>query len=268
MSSIHRNITRTIFNTTESTFQTQTPDSDTLAFAMGLADSFFIGFKEKFASRYFHFGTQNATARTVSVKYNNGTTFVAVADVVDQTRGFTRSGFLSWVNKNDWEKTNQAPLSEDENELFWIEITVDGVLDPGTTLQSLLNLFCDERLVQDYFPELITDTRYLPNGATDFTAQLNAAKNKVVHRLKGDHIILDESMILDINEVAIATVYAFRSVVLNAIAVSEGEKATAKEAEDDFNHELNRVKLDFDFDNSGRIEDTEKDIGNVVIVRG
>ena len=98
--------------------------------------------------------------------------------------------------------------------------------------------------------------------------QLVAAKDLVALRLKQDDIIQDESQILDINEVAVAAAHATAWIILSPIAVDEGDVNRAKEAFGNFNHELNKVKLDFDYDNSGIIDEPEKNIGNVFIVRG
>ena len=265
MTLINRNITRTIKNSTDSTFETQSASSDTLAFNLSTSDAFYMGYKEPFSTRYFHFGTVNATSSIPTIQYWNGTAYAAVEDVVDQTNSLTQSGFISWENKNDWKTTTQTPVTDVE--LYWIKMTVGTNLDAGTTLQSCLNLFCDENLVRAYYPEIISDTRYLPTGRSDFTEQLVAAKNLVVLRLKQDHIIKDESEIIDVNEVAISAVHAFAWIVLNPIAMDEIEKERRDEAFENFNRELNRVKLDFDFDNTGIIESDEKNIGQLYIPR-
>jgi hypothetical protein len=98
--------------------------------------------------------------------------------------------------------------------------------------------------------------------------QLVAAKDLVVLRLKQDDLIRDESEILDINEVAISATHATAWIILNPIAVDDGDVNRAKEAFTHFNAELNKVKLDLDYDNSGIIEEAEKNIGNAFIVRG
>lgn len=267
MSVIHRNVTRTILDSTETTLQTKTPASDALLFELTSSSNFYIGFKKPFASRYFHFATVNTNSITVSVETWDGSAWQDVEDLVDQTLGFTRNGFVSWVNRasDAWQDSAQSPVSD--KELFWARVKVSGDLSAGTSLQSVLNLFCDEDMVEQYYPELITDTRYLPDGATDFVPQLQAAKDYVVLRLKRDQLIKDESQIIDINEVAIAAVHAFRWVVLNAIARDEGDKEVANDAKDDMNYELNQVKIDLDWDDSGIIEQDEEDIGNIFIPR-
>lgn len=265
MSAILRNITRTIKNTTETTLQTNSTSADALAFVLLTTDAFYIGASYKFASRYLELGTVNTNPSSLSIKYWNGSSYTAVSDPIDQTLGLTRDGFISWENESDWQKKVQTGVPI---ELYWIELTVTADLSAGTTLQSLTNLFCDDVLLRSYYPEVVANTRYLPPGRNNFMDQYVAAKDLVTLRLKQDGIIDDESEILDINEVAVAAVHATAWIILHPIAVDDGDITRAKEAFDNFNRELNKVKLDLDLDNSGVIDDIEKDIGNVFIMRG
>jgi hypothetical protein len=265
MSVIRRNVTRTILNSTETTKQTDTPSSDALTLNIGTSDAFYIGFKAPFASRYFHLSSLNAVSNTLSVYYYNGTTWTAVTDLVDQTVGLTVSGFISWTNETDWKKSTQSPVAE---ELYWIKIVPGATLTSTTALQAVLNLFCDEPLLRAYYPELVTDTRYLPDSRTDFLEQYVAAKDLVVTRLKQDKLITDESQIIDINEVAISAVHATAWVILNPLARTTEERERVGAIWDQFNKELNEVPIDIDTDNSGTIDEEEKEIGQVFKARG
>ena len=269
MSAVNRNVTRTIKNSTETTSQTQSVSATTLAFNLTTSEKFYIGFKQPFSTRYFQFGTANASAVTVTLKYWDGATYSTVEDLIDQTAGFTQSGFVSWKNQTDWEKKAQTGISDEE--LYWIEVTVGTNLDAGCTLQGLVNIFNDSNMLREYYPELVSDTSYLPPSRNDFMEQFVAAKNLVVTRLKKDGIIEDESQIIDINEVAIASVHASAYIILNALATLDGSevaKERAAMALESMNQELNEVKLDLDLDNTGIIEEDEEEVGNIVLTRG
>lgn len=265
MSVINRNITRTILDSTETTASTSTPTTSELAFNIGASSAFYVGYKLPFSTRYFHFSTLNTADVTLTIQYYNGTTWAAPDDIIDGTSAFTANGFISWVNDGSWQASAISPIS-DKN-LYWMKFTVDGDLDAGTKLQAVLNLFCDNNLVKAYYPELISDTRYLPGSNTDFLEQYHAAKDLVVLRLKQDHLIKDEAAIIDINEVAVAAVHAFAWILLNPIAMSEGDRERADKAYKDFNNELNKVKLDLDLDETGIIETNEEDQGHIFIKR-
>lgn len=252
---ILRNVTRTILNSTETTKQTSANDLAVLTFEPQNVDYFYVGFHGKFSSRYFNMGTANATANEVSVDYWNGTAWVPVLDLVDQTSGFTQSGFISWVNNDDWKSFSQTPVSDVE--LFWVRISVDVGLDTGTTLQSVLNIYSDDEMLKAYFPELISDTNYLPAGKTNFLDQHIAAKDLVVLRLKQRKLIRDEFQILDPNDVALAAVYAAAKIILQPIATSPDSKDLLLVASVGFDDEISKVNFHVDSNEDGVISTAE-----------
>lgn len=266
---IYRKKIRTIKNSTETTRETTSISATTLAFNLSTTDYFYVGFHERFATRYFNLGTVNTVPSTVVLEYWNGSEWTAVEDLVDQTVGFTQSGFISWLNQSDWAKTTVEPIDDEDVDvdLYWIRISVTVNLHASTTLQSVNNLFCDAVLLRTYYPELVSDTRYLPPSRTDFIEQFEAAKDLVVLRLKQKRGIKDESQILDINEVAVAATHAAAFIILNPIAKSDEEKAKRDEARDLFENELTEAMNSFDADNSGTITEDEKEVETTFIAR-
>lgn len=264
MSLVPRNITRTVKVTTETTQKTKEPNADTLAFQLLNTEFFYIGSANKFAARYLQLAVVNTVPTVITLQYWDGSTWNNVGDPIDQTLGLTRNGFLSWVNQNDWRKTAIAGVPE---ELFWIRMSVSASLSAGTILSSVLNLYCDDTLVRKYYPDLISDTRYLPEGRTDFLEQYEAARDYVLLRLKQDKIIDDESQVIDPNEVCVAAVHAFAHMLLAPITDPEVDRR-AVNAERAMNHELNRVRLSLDLDKSGIIEPDEKNYADIFVPRG
>lgn len=263
---INRRVTRSILNTTETTDKTNSPTSNTLSFVFLTTDAFYVGFQGPFAARYFKMGTVNTNSATLTVKYWNGSTWANVEDLVDQTYGFTQSGFIHWQNVGDWVASEQTPVTD--KELFWIKITTSANLSAGTTLQAVLNLFCDDALVTAYYPEIISDTRYLPSGKTDFLEQYIAAKDLVVLRLKQRQLIGDESHIIDINAVSIAAIHAFAKVLLSPIATNDETKERLNQASRDFEDEVSRLSLGVDQNKDGLVSEAEEqDFGSTFMVR-
>lgn len=270
MGVIERNITRTILDLAGSPVEvsqkTNSLADDPVLLPLLTTSSFYLGFKKRFTTRHFDFLVPNTTPTSISVEFWDGLAWVTVLDVIDQTNGFTQSGFLSWINDAGWKKQTIAPI--DDRELYYVRLKVSVDIDAGTSLQSVLNLFCDEDLLRDHYPELVSDSRYLPPGRTSLVGQLKAGKDKVVTRLLQDHIITDESQIIDINPMALAAVHATAEVILTPIARdSEGDLQIMVNARDAKNDELNRIKFPFDVDDSGVIEKDEELIGNVFIAR-
>lgn len=262
----YRRELRAILNTTDATGKLASIASDTLAISLITSDALYLGFHEKFASRYFVIGQVNAVTATLSVKYWDGDSWNVVEDLFDETNAFKNSGWITWRNVGSWTKKAQTPISDVE--LYWIKIETNTNLTAGTTLQAVLNLFCDATLLREYYPELVADTRYLPTGRSDFFEQLNAGKNLVVQELIKLSIIRDESQILDVSELGIATAHASAYCILNGIPNPTEETVDRKKKMlEDMNVWISRSRHSFDLDNSGEIDEAEKQVGTVFRAR-
>jgi hypothetical protein len=258
---INRRVTRTILNTTETTAETGSIQGTPLTLAMTAADSFYIGFHGKFSARYFKMNTVNANSSVLTVEYWNGSSWAAVDDLIDQTsaggKTLAQNGFVSWVNKTDWAKRSLTGIDSDV-ELYWVKLTVSADLSASTKVEGVMNLFSDDTLLRSYYPELVSNTGYLPSGRTDLFDQHVAAKDMVVLRLKQRKIIDDESQIIDINSVALAAVHACAFLILNPIATSESSQALRDAAFKAFSEEIGQLTLDIDKDKDGVISETER----------
>lgn len=263
---INRNVTRVVLDSTDITLYTSAPGADAYAFVVSGANAIYIGFHGKFATRHFKFSTLNTNAITLALTYWNGTEWAAAQGVIDQTLGFRRNGFISWLNQTDWTKKELDGVSDEE--LFWIKIVPSGATSAGTELQFVGNIYCDDSLLRAYYPALINDTRYLPTGRTDFLEQYIAAKDLVVTRLLQDNAIEDESQIIDINKVALAATHATAFIILDPIDQSEEGRARADSAFKAYNRELNKISIDADTDRSGTVDELEKNKGNEFKARG
>lgn len=253
---INRRVIRTVLNSDETTKQTTSIKDDPLLFEVTDADAFYVGFYGRFSSRYIAMDEVNTNDVSVSVKYWNGTTWVAVQDLIDQTSGFTSSGFLHWQNQDDWELKVLDPITDQE--LYWVKIEVDDDLSDDTAIEAVLDLYCDDEIVRPYYPELISDARYKPSGATNFLEQYVAAKDLVVLKLKQRRLIQDESQVIDINAVAIAAVHAFAWVLLHPIASSDSQRQMRDDAKSAFELEIQETNFSVDANKDGIVSDVER----------
>lgn len=252
---LNRRKIRTIKNTTDTTEETRTLNSKPLSFVLTTGDKFYLGFHDRFASRYFSFATANTNTTALTVKFWDGDAFVAVDDVIDQTFGFTESGFLSWVNDTKWQTKVQTGT---EGELFWIEISVSADLSAGTSLEAVINIFSDDDLLRGYYPELVSDTRFQPPGRSDLLEQHVAGKNLVVQRMIQKKVIDKESQIIDINPVALAAVHATASIIMAPIAISEAQDKLLDDARSQFERELTQSIYEIDSNSDGVVSDAER----------
>lgn len=253
---LNRRKLRVLKNSTDITTEASSPNTDNILLNLTTADVLYLGWHDKFSSRFFQFNVLNTNSTVLTVQYWDGSSFVAVEDTIDQTVGFTKNGFLSWVNKSNWQKKYQSPITEEE--LYWIKITVSADLSATTSLKAIMNLFCDIDLLRSMYPEMATDTRYLPPSRTDFLDQFITAKDLVVTRLIQKKVISDESQIVDINQVAIAATHAAAMVILTPIAKSEHSLQLLARARDNFENWLSDVSFSVDHDKSGIISEAER----------
>lgn len=254
---INRYVTRTVLNSTEVTSKTRSLDGSEQTFELTTADSFYLVFKGKITARYFKMGTVNSNSITISVDTWDGSAWQSVEDLVDETEGFTKDGFIHWQNRNDWKTLEQAPLS-DREDLYWARIQVSGDLSVGTTLEACINLFSNDDDLAVYYPELISDTSFLPSGQTSFIKQHEMAKEYVVQKLKERKLIDDESQIIDYNAVNVAAIHATAYLILAPIATSEAMIDLANRAKSSRDDELDTLRLNVDTDKDGISEDHER----------
>ena len=253
---INREITRTILETTETTADTQSLEGSALAFVFLASQKFYVGFPGPFAARYFKMGTVNSNSTTITVKFWDGTAYTDVDDLVDETNGFTKDGYVHWQNVDGWEKNAQTPVSD--KELFWTEWTVSNDLSVGTTLESVLNLFSTDSDLQVYYPELVSDARWLPDGQTDLLPQHKGAKDWVVQRLISRRVIILESQIIDINKVAIPAVHAAAGLIYSGSGGGEEIQALADTAFEKALDWLADTNFNADENEDGQVSDQEK----------
>jgi len=258
---VNRRVTRFVLNTSEVTDKLVSANGADYVLALQTTDALYLGYTGPFASRYFQVGVANSVVSTISIQYWNGTSFEDVDDVVDQTSSggiaFAQSGFISWVNKGDW-KARSLPGIDLDVELFWVKLSVSVNLSGTTALKSVLNVFSDDTILRAYFPELVSDSNYLPSGKTNFLDQHIAAKDLIVLRLKQRKLIQSESQIIDPNDVAIASVYAAAMLILQPIATSPDSQALLESARKGFDSEISKVTFAVDVDGDGIVDDSER----------
>jgi hypothetical protein len=272
---INRNVTRTILNTTETTAKTKSLESDVLPFALASSDYFYIGFRQPFATRYFYLSTPNTNPCTISIEFWNGNQWLTVEDIIDETEGFTKSGFVSWVNPPGWIQYYQAPViakdprntADTELRYYWLRMKVSASLSAGTELQAVVNLFCTDNLFRAYYPDIFNDSRYLPPGRTDLMEQYQAARDLVVMRLKQAGKIAGEGDILEINEVAIAAAHATAYVILQPMKGGDDVQQAKKDAFQAMERELTRAMITVDSNEDGRTEPEERPTGTNWVTR-
>lgn len=260
---VDRRTTRVVKDTVEVSREAATPESNVLSMASFATDKYlYLGFRERFTTRFFQISAANDQASLLTVEfYQDASTWTEVEDLVDQTESggasLAQSGFVSWEGAPSWVK--HALSYVPDVELYWVRLSWSAQLGSDTALQSILNLFVDDSLLSEYYPELVSDADYLPSGQTTFIKQYQAATKLICTKLKQKGTINDPSQIIDVNEVAVAAAHAAAYVILNGIpGKSEKQAEAASDAYDAMLNELSKTRIEVDLDDSGLIEDAEQ----------
>ena len=161
------------------------------------------------------------------------------------------------MNKEDWVASAQTGLDADV-ELFWIKLTWDADLNALLEIKTILNVYSDDALLRAYFPELVSDTNFLPANKTNFLDQHIAGKDLVVLRLKQRKLIIDDSQVIDPNDVAIAATYATAKIILQPIATSPAVKELYDLACKGFDEEMGKVTIAVDTNADGILSEPER----------
>lgn len=191
---------------------------DPFNFDLEESEYLYIGLYKPFGAVFVEMDTPSESETTASFEYYDGSSWQSL-DVQDETRKFTRSGFIFW-EKNKLVKTMTSGLDN-----YWIRVKVDSA--PLIVVIRGINIvFTDtQRMKQEFFE--IDNANLLPNGESSHIATLVACRNQIIDRLRrngyqkvssetGREEMINAWDLLDVFEVReAATALALSKVFLN-----------------------------------------------------
>lgn len=129
---------------------------DTKVVAMANAEDYlYVGLYKPFSKIYVELKVTNTNANTFTAQYWDGSTWNTLSNFLDLSKGFTRSGFLSWSKSTDWAANSVNSMSQ-----FWIRLKPSVDHSASTELQGISMLFADD---QDLINEFSTINSYKSN---------------------------------------------------------------------------------------------------------
>ena len=118
---------------------------DTEMVTLTTTDKLWIGFEKPINSIYPYFNTLSSVANALSIKYFDGTNYVDTTGLYDDTKGFTRNGFIRWDTNQNQATPNSFSIDSDQVvstvnglEQYWYELTVS--MDTSQMVIQGLNL--------------------------------------------------------------------------------------------------------------------------------
>lgn len=229
---------------------------------VSLEDYLYIGYRKKFGTIYCEFVTPNTNTNSFTAEYYNGTAWTAIS-LNDETKGFTRSGFISW------EKASMASTSVNSIDKFYIRLkpSADHSL---TSVRGINLVFVDDNALKSEFFE-IDNSNILPPNETSHISTHVASRNHIIQSLRNLGYIrtnstgvtenIDQWDLHDIYEVKHASLMLSLSKIFFTLSDSVDDHwwAKYKEYQDKYEEAFKLVKLSLDTDDDGTEDVSEQE---------
>lgn len=189
---------RIIIDATDRTKELNNYHGDTIV--LSTASAIYISSFFKFNHLYFDLDApETVQVSDVKVSLCDGSSFNEAADLIDETYGFTRSGFITFTpgKSQVWTSAETSQISElssvELNQRYWIKI--EGTFT-ALEINWIGNLFTDDNDIKDEFYDLCSADMFAAMGTDDHLAKHIRAAELIVNQLKTGNIIYDQGALL------------------------------------------------------------------------
>ena len=242
-------------------------DTCSLAALSATEDYFYFLNYKQFSAIYVEVSTANASAIALDLEYYNGTTWTDIVGDVDDTLGFSRSGFIQWnVNQTDWATVTVNSITDK----YGIRFRPASNFDAGAAIYGVNIVYSDD---QDLLMEAPEVANYLPASTSSFILRHQAARDDIVQDIRnsgkykinysdGQNKNIDVWDFLDIDEIRVWSKYLVLSKIFENLSTVKDDVYWAR-AEGFKNKALTAAKLYYltlDIDDDG-ITDVEERLG-------
>jgi hypothetical protein len=174
-------------------------------------DAIYIGAEMPFNHKYFAVEVANAIDATISISLWNGSEFVPVVDLIDETAdgaaSMAVSGKVSFapdLDKANWMKEQDSRRVTGLEttriyDLYWAKIEFSAALTAEFALRYIGHLFSDDGALFGQYPDLNNAQLMtaFKAGKTDWTEQALTAAEILVQDLRRRNIIMRREQIMD-----------------------------------------------------------------------
>lgn len=242
--------------------------SHTFSYVTG-EDYFYIGSQLPFNHLYFKLGNVvNLIANTLaSIQYWDSGAWIDAIDVIDETSGFSKSGFITWSTSRNkgWVRrdTNYGGsqitgLSTlDIYDLYWLRLSFDKTLTPSIVLSWIGNKFAEDNDLKEEHIDLTRSsfmTAY-EAGKTDWEAQHVRAAELIIEDLIGKNMIIDRGQILKREELKSAAIKRVAHLIYSNMGKNYYDDRDLAKSE--YEERINKVIPSLDFNANGRFDVNE-----------
>lgn len=162
-------------------------DFNTASISLEVAatDYLYVGFYKPFKSFYAELDVENSVTNEFVFEYYNGSSWVVLATAVDESEGFTKSGFVYFEKPTDWASTS---VNSETN--FYIRLQPDNTHSVGTKLKGLGILFSNDLDLEGIKSNIVTKL----NNGSSWVEKHEAARKMIVQKFRnlGHRKVLQE----------------------------------------------------------------------------
>lgn len=255
----------TVLSDSNGTFADHTEDAcdfsrDDFSVTLNSSTSYlYIGFRKPIGGFYVELTTPNQTANTLNAEYYNGTAWVSLT-ISDSTKGFTRSGYISF------DRSVLKPTTVNAVEKTWVRLRPSAT-HTATVIRGINLVFTDDNALKDRFME-IDNPSILPVGSSSFITAHQAARNEIIEDLrKRGHIKvtstgvenLDQWDLLDIYQIRQVSIFKALANIFFALADNPQDKWYVQYAKysDLYHDAINSLSLTSDLNDDGKTDKQE-----------
>lgn len=162
-----------INETTDISNEMSSFSTDEVDFELTPAQTLRVGFRKPFALIYFELSTPSTASAKLTATYENEDGNQSL-EIIDETKGFTRSGFIKFKRPEDIVETEASSIKK-----MFVEIKTDIALDPGTKLKGVGVVFCNNQDLIDIRSNVIDKL----NKGESLIGKISLAKDHIIREM-------------------------------------------------------------------------------------
>jgi hypothetical protein len=241
-------------------------------------DHIYIGSVYPFNSLYFKVSTIASSSIAPTISYWMGSGWQSAIELIDETNGFTGSGYLTWQihrGKSSWQREDTVDSNEVERvsglgdvsvyDMYWVKISF-GASDDISLKWAGHKFITDNDLKVEY-PQFGNSTLLaaIQSGKTDWEEQIVRASKLVIEDLVSQRVILSSSQILDRRKLESMTVSKTAELIYTILGDDYVDQR--REASIEYARRLKNNQLNVDINNDADLSVQERSFRQGFIYR-
>lgn len=250
-------------NSVFSDFSIQGLDFDRDQFTITLdkdTSYFYVGFYKPIRAFYVELGTPNLNVGNFTAQYYNGTAFVDLVGLYDESACLTRSGFIQW----DKNQTDETETTIDSEKMYFYRFR-PSVSHSATVINGLNIVFSDDTDLKREFFEIY---KFKPAGENSHILSHVAARDEIIQVLRGSQTTIKNNGnrddlnafdLHDIGQIKTASTYLTLSKIFSSVTDDNDDiyKTKAAEYRTMYSIAIKTPYIDIDENDNGKKEQSE-----------